>query len=124
MTEYDREFDPPAPVIEEVRVYDPLKIISKEAKGKLDSGADKSVIPETWIDEMKLLPAGEEQFSGYNGRPEMKRKYFVHINLNGYTFFLDVISSHRTNVLLGRDILNQLKLVLNGKNENFEISDP
>ena len=123
MDRYDSTYDPPAPIVR-VEVYNPLRTVSKKANGKMDTGAYISVIPEDWIDEMRLIPAGEEEVSGYDGIRTTRLKYFVHVLFKGYSFFTDVISSPRTTVLLGRDLLNQLKVLLSGKEDYFDISDP
>jgi len=123
MPHFDSTFDPPAATLR-VNVHNPLRTKSKRSKGKLDTGADISVIPEDLVEELNLQPSGEEPVLGYDGSLSIKRKYFVYISFSGFSFFTDVLSSPRSNVLLGRDVLNQLRIFLSGKENIFTISDP
>ena len=124
MRQYNSEEEPPAPIVE-AEVFHPRLQMSLKGKAKLDTGAGLSVIPEEWIGELRLLPCGEKDVSGYDGRIEKRRTYFVHISFNGNRFeWVEVIASRRENVLIGRDVLNRLKIVLDGKNLVFEIYDP
>jgi hypothetical protein len=51
--------------------------------------------------------------------------YYVNISTNGFRFELvKVLSSQRTNALLGRDILNRFKITLDGKSLAIRVSDP
>jgi hypothetical protein len=51
--------------------------------------------------------------------------YFVNLSFLGLSFeFVEVIGARRRDLLLGRDILNRLKAVLDGKNLEFDLLDP
>lgn len=126
MPRYDQNYSPPAPILE-VTVSNPhnpeVEGIPKEAK--IDSGADMTAIPEDFVNALGLLPAGETSMKGYKEGEQIHSTYYVDVSLNGYSFpYTKVVAIKRENVLLGRDILNQLKLILDGKNLNFDIMDP
>lgn len=125
MPGYDQTYLPPAPILE-VTVSNPHKPevegIPKEAK--IDSGADMTAIPEDFVDRLGILPAGETSMKGYKGGEQTHRTYYVDVSFNGYSFYVQVVAVKRKNVLIGRNILNQLKLILDGKNLNFDILDP
>jgi predicted aspartyl protease len=126
MTEYNTTHQPPAPILE-VTVSNPYNPevdgIPKEAL--IDSGAFMTAIPEDFIDKLRIFPAGEVSTRGYKEGEQTHRTYFVDVSFNGFSFpNTEVMAVKRKNVLIGRDILNQLKLILDGKNLNFDILDP
>lgn len=125
MPRYDPTYSPPAPILE-VTVSNPHKPevgrIPKDAK--IDSGADMTAIPEDFVNALGLLPVREIPTKGYKKGEQKHHTYFVCVTFDGYSFYTEVMAIERTNVLIGRDILNQLKLILDGKNLNFDILDP
>jgi hypothetical protein len=61
---------------------------------------------------------------GYNGQASMRPTYLIDLEVGNKKFTqLEVTLSLRTNVLLGRDVLNHLRIVLNGPNQITEILD-
>jgi hypothetical protein len=123
---YDAEqFKPPAPALK-VKVSKPFSTFSVERKGKIDCGADKTVIPLFLVWRLELVPAREVTVCGFRNREGRKTPtFYVDISIGELKFdFLEVISAPRENILIGRDILNSLKILLDGKNLSFEISDP
>jgi len=124
MDKYDIAYNPPAPIVE-VKISKPFSTEFMTLKGKIDSGADKSVIPDGLREVMSLKPGKEMPLKGYDGRTTWKPTYYVTVLLKGFQFdFVDVLSSERKEMLIGRDIINNLKLLLDGKNKYFEITDP
>lgn len=127
MEKYSSSEVPPAPIVV-VRVANPTTKNGKEKEGKIDTGAFMTAIPETLVSELALVPAGEYETKGYKKEEKAEGQkhctYFVDIALKGYSFpYTEVLAVDRQNVLIGRDILNQLKLILDGKNLTFEITD-
>jgi len=125
MPRYDATYSPPAPILK-VKVSNPhkpeVRMVEKEAL--IDSGAFMTAIPEDLVGQLRILPAGEISTKGYKEGEQTHRTYFVDVSFNSYSFYREVMAVKRKNVLIGRDILNQLKLILNGKNLNFDILDP
>jgi predicted aspartyl protease len=126
MEKYDTSEKPPAPYVE-VEVTNPQTGESVKERGKIDTGSFKTVIPESWIDKLHLIPASEEETRGY--KEEIKKQkhytYFVNISIKNRVFeYAEVLAVKRDSPLIGRDILNQVKLILDGKNLSFEVLDP
>lgn len=118
---------PPAPILQ-IKINNP-KMPEKTVNQKalIDSGASRTVIPDSLIKRLKLFPAGEIEAEGYKEEEEVQKHktYFVDVEFKGYSFtYTEVIAVKRKNVLLGRDILNQTILVLDGKKLSFDITDP
>jgi predicted aspartyl protease len=98
---------------------------SSRLRAKLDSGADATAIPERVVKELRLVPTGEQTFRGWDGKRSKRPTYVIDLSLNGMKFdWIEVTSAKRADLLVGRDILNRLRLVLDGKNQSFEVEDP
>ncbi|MEM3549536.1 MAG: retroviral-like aspartic protease family protein [Candidatus Bathyarchaeia archaeon] len=121
---YSFNYNPPAPCLN-VKFINPTSTHSIELEAKLDTGADITVLPQHAISELRLIPAGRLSVSSFDGREERKYTYFVNLQINNFKFpMIEAISAKRRDALLGRDILNLLKTILDGKTLNFEILDP
>lgn len=120
---YSTAYEPPAPVLE-VQVSNPHRGQSVRCSAKLDTGADISAIPERLVEELALVPLGEMPIMGWDGSPSMSYFYLVAIGLEeqGFEDRCLVISASRDEMLLGRDILNQLTVILEGKTLSFQVS--
>ncbi len=98
---------------------------TRRIRGKLDSGADISVIPEKVADELRLIPAREVQTHGYDGATRDIQSYFVALEVEGYLIpLLEVVALRRADGLLERDVLNHFRITLDGKMLTFEMTDP
>ena len=127
MKRYDASYDPPAPVVR-VRVSRPLDTEDgRFVKGLIDTGADMSVVSKRLISELQIVPAGEVIVLDFEGDEREKTTFFVFMSVNDFEELVEVVSlefEEQEDVIIGRDILNNLTLVLNGKNLSFEIKDP
>ena len=124
MNEYSTNYYPPAPVIK-IQISSAEKVVKLEYLGLLDTGADISVIPNHLVKDLKLKPRGEIDAQGYNGEIIRKRFYNANIFLEERSFEnVPVISSPVEGMLVGRNMLNQLTILLEGKKLSFQISDP
>lgn len=125
MDPYDSGYDPPAPILD-VTCSNPFDstVTSIDGKALIDSGAFKTVIPEDWVARLGLTPVRELETRGYKDEAQKHLAYFVKIAFKEHHFNIEVLAVKRENILLGRDILNKLRLLLDGKSLNFEVTDP
>jgi len=124
MPRYNAQVTPPAAFVR-VQITNPSTGASHSLPGKLDTGASISVIPDEVVEALSLPPRGEARFYAFDGRSSVRQTYYVGVELEGHrTPLLEVTSSARGDMLLGRDILNQFIITLNGKDLTFEIEDP
>ncbi|MGQ9627513.1 MAG: retropepsin-like aspartic protease [Anaerolineae bacterium] len=125
MSHYDTNIHPPAPLAF-VLVSHPFdREKNRQLQGKLDTGADLSVIPESLPNELQLIPAREIVIRSYDGTVQHKPGYFVALEVEGQPVQLvEAIAAKRTNMLLGRDVLNRFRLTLDGKALTWDIEDP
>jgi predicted aspartyl protease len=94
-------------------------------QAKLDTGADLTAVPYALIEQLHLMPAGEIEVEGYDSRRATIRAYDVNLQIdqlaaNG----LLVIGFAEDYVLLGRDVLNHLRVLLDGPALTTEILTP
>lgn len=112
---YNTSLFPPAPflLVRLASLADNSESITVQAK--LDTGADLTAIPAALVERLRLVPAGEIDVEGYDSRRTTIRAYDVnlqvaHLSVAG----LLVIGFAEDYVLLGRDVLNRLRVLLDG----------
>jgi len=124
MKKYNSTEVPPAPMVE-VKGSNPYLRGSEKARVKLDTGAGMSVIPQDWVERLRLMPLGVIDVSGFDGEWREVRTFMVDLAFSGFRFdWVEVIASRRDDVLIGRHILNHLKVTLDGKSLALNIEDP
>lgn len=92
----------------------------------IDSGAEYTSVPAEIADEFQLEQRGEMDVSGTTGPKEVQRVYEVNLEFLGLAFPVHPVLAGtgeitKEFVLIGRDILNRYRLVLDGPNFIFTI---
>jgi hypothetical protein len=124
MHPYDTGEQPPVAVLT-VQVTDPATGKQESLPGKLDTGAALTVLPTAKVATLGLTARGEVWVAGYDGRAARVPAYFVSLEVSGYTIpTLKVTAAPRTQMLLGRDVLNNFVATFDGKNLTFDLVDP
>lgn len=123
---YDSRQRVPAPILN-IKLINPVTKLYVEKPGKIDSGADLLILPLNVVDELDLPQRGTERVLGYRRDlpPEETPAYYLDVEIAGfYLNRIRAIEASRHDVLIGRNALNKLKVLLDGKNLSFGISDP
>jgi len=125
MPSYDRSLSPPGPVAS-VRLSHPVTgIESGLLAGKLDTGADIAVIPESVPAQLGLSAWGRTRATAFDGSVSTRPVYYVDMLVEGvHLSGVRCVASRRNSVLLGRNVLNCFLITLNGKELTFDLQDP
>ena len=120
---YNRQVSPPAPFVHvSVRAVAVNSAVA-ECPAQLDTAADLTVIPTRLVDELQLDQLGELSILGFGADLETLPTFLVQIQIRDLpSQLVEVLASHdEPYVLLGRDILNQFRIMLDGPNLVLEI---
>ncbi len=124
MPEYDTSFNPPAPVVQ-VEVRNPQTGASVQLRAQLDCGTSITVLPVSAIAQLGLTATGSVEARGFDLTRTRLPTFLVMMLLEGFVILnAEVAAAKRHDMLLGRDVLQNFVLTLNGKAEAFEIIDP
>ncbi|MBO3831834.1 MAG: hypothetical protein FGF51_00400 [Candidatus Brockarchaeota archaeon] len=75
---YDANYESPAPTVK-LTVYKPYSEESVTGVGKIDTGADITVIPNKWIRRLSLIPASTVWARGYDSKLKEVCTYYVEL---------------------------------------------
>jgi predicted aspartyl protease len=120
---YNQQIVPPAPFVY-VTIEQPVAGgLSLESPAQLDTAADASVIPLRLAEALGLEQLGELPAIGVDGRPATLATFLVRIGIRDYPARTAEVfaSQHEPYVLLGRDLLNRFRIVLDGPNLLLDI---
>ncbi|MEA3460053.1 MAG: DUF5678 domain-containing protein [Chloroflexota bacterium] len=123
---YDFSYDPPIPMAEVQALS-----LDGERGAKvdfiLDTGADITVLREDMGEALKVreFPVAEAKVGGLGNRWETRNLYGLLIELTNYIVatMIDCRDDVQENIL-GRDVMNEFKITLDGINMRVEIQGP
>ena len=89
----------------------------------MDSGADGTIIPIDYLRKINASPVAEKFIRGPWGERHRVLLYLVNIQIGDMTLYgMEVAGDHELDeVVLGRDTLNQLRIMLDGLGETVEV---
>jgi len=123
MPAYDFSLNPPAPIAD-VIVAHPTSGVNSVIRGKLDCGADLTVIPEDLATQLGITPKSHIWTKGYDGNYSLRPVYYVKLVIEGFNLAsVRCVATNRTNALIGRNVLNRFIITLDGKTLSFDIQD-
>jgi len=122
--EYSTEYDPPAPVLT-VAISLPVGAAAQRTEqisALCDSGADLTCLPAYLIEALGLLEVDEVQVEGYDGSTQIKPLYAARLSLpDSHSHLVRIVPTSSGEALLGRDVLNSLRLELNGPQRRLSL---
>lgn len=123
--EYDRSYLPPAPVV--TLTVDGYSDEAQPAtiQAMVDSGADGTMLPTAVLTQIQASYVDSVRMSGITGTVERRDRYRVRLQIGDIVIKgIDAVAvESETKGLLGRDVLNQLIVTLNGLATELTIAD-
>ncbi|MEW5870787.1 MAG: hypothetical protein AB1894_16050 [Chloroflexota bacterium] len=120
---YDRRYSPAAPTLE-IKLSAPGEEPKTETLTALiDTGADGTLIPETYLETAEAIAVGSALLTGILGETRQVTCYEVDIHLANRVFPSAVVvaNEYSHEIILGRNLLNKMILLLNGPNNESEL---
>jgi predicted aspartyl protease len=122
-TDYSNRYIPSAPVIA-IRLSAPAKAAAERpVEALIDTGADFCIAPRAVLNRINARRKTSIRIRGQWSAPFQAARYIVDIHLEeGVLPAVDFIADPNGNeIILGRNVLNKLKLLLDGPAETLEI---
>jgi hypothetical protein len=90
---------------------------------QLDTAADKTVVPWEVVQELRATPDGEIPLMGLGGQIAHFPTFFLHLPVHdNKPIAVEVVASpEEPHILLGRDVLNSFRILLDGPGLVLEI---
>ena len=120
---YNRQIEPPAPFVHvSLRRLGGASSLD-DLPAQIDTAADRTVIPGGLVARLGLVPLDELPVAGFGGQVLLVSTYFVEVTVRGQPPRPVEVLAHEgeTYVLLGRDVLNHHRLMLDGPGLALEI---
>jgi len=107
-----------------IEISNPQKEGVKSVKCLLDTGSDLTTIPDYVISSLRLNSISTTSVEDYEGNVnEEKEIYLAKLFLCNREFDVGIVGTHAKIGYIGRDILNQWVILLDGKRELFYVAD-
>jgi hypothetical protein len=122
--DYDISYFPAIPIVEVAisRIKDEPKVTLPAI---VDSGADATILPIDYLNQVQTRKGDQAWLRGTAQQRIHVEMYWVWLTVGGHTpIYLQVVGdSEGEEAILGRDVLNQFVVTLNGLASVVEISD-
>ncbi|MBE2202471.1 MAG: aspartyl protease family protein [Anaerolinea sp.] len=122
--DYDGDvYDPAAPIVEIVVSHTSPGGLAETLSALVDSGADATMLPINILTRVGARFLETRQMRGVTGHRLVVDTYLVTIRLGPHTLhgIQSVAMREGIEAVVGRDVLNQLEVVLNGPANVVEI---
>ncbi len=120
---YNRQVEPPEPFVH-VSLGRPSDGPSlDDLPAQIDTAADRTVIPGGLVTRLGLVPLDELPVAGFGGQVLLVLTSLVNLSIRGQISRQIEVIAHEGEpyILLGRDVLNHHRIVLNGPGLALEI---
>ena len=122
---YNQQYSPPAPFVHvTLGCLESGREIA-DLPAQIDVAADRTVITEKMVEHLQLVPLDEVHVEGFGGQLFLVKTYCVELTIRSSQRKTVEVIAHAEEpfVLLGRDILNDFRIILDGPRLFLEIED-
>jgi hypothetical protein len=119
---YSEIHDPPAPFVN-VTVTCPTRLVRTTCPAQLDTGADCTVLPRSIVEELELLEDGYWTIQGFVEEQSDIPLFTVDLGIQALppVRCRVVLGANEKYVLLGRDVINAYRMILDGPKQVLDI---
>ena len=123
---YTTQLTPPAPFVYLAVGCVATGALVSELPAQIDTAADRTVLPKQLVATLGLAEDGRALFQGFVSEIVELPLYLVEIRIGDFRPLLvrAVLGAAETHILLGRDVLNAHRVLLEGPQLSLEIDQP
>ncbi|MEM7131871.1 MAG: retropepsin-like aspartic protease [Chloroflexota bacterium] len=123
--DYDLSYDPAAPQLSILLRAPGTNNEGIQLNAMVDTGADATIVPKDILEELGLEQSDSLYIRGVTGHRTQVAVYDVTIEIGPFTFSaVPVVATPLgSEPLIGRDILNNFSITLNGPAQVVELSE-
>lgn len=120
---YDSSQSPSAPCVDATASNPDLSGVDEVVRFIVDTGADQTVVPAAAIHKLQLTLSNRVSVRGFGGAGTILNEYEVTLAIAGLASITIAALSAIPGLtpVLGRDVLNRYRIVLDGPRETLEI---
>ena len=122
---YSEEYDPPMPVMDVGVSLPKQDAVEVTTTALLDSGSDGTLISIDLSESIGAKPVGPARVHGLWGGSQLANMYIVKLYIGPHQLYAIRVAGVASNseCLIGRNVLNQLVVTLNGHASVVEIME-
>src|SRR5262245_45737149 len=120
------QLEPPAPFVHLILRNQVSGAEVRDVPAQLDTAADRTVLRESLVRTLTLPQVGNIKLGGFGGVTYTLPVYAVVLGVHDFATQTLKVASHSEEswVLLGRDVLNRFRIVLDGPRLALELDEP
>ncbi|MFL5340264.1 MAG: hypothetical protein ACJ8F7_08935 [Gemmataceae bacterium] len=120
---YAVQCKPPAPFVAVSLSTSDGTVVVRDLPAQIDTAADRTIVPSAVIETLQLSPSRQSPFEGLGGALTRLSLFELLIAVQPLAFGSVEVAARPDEqyVLLGRDVLNQYRIVLDGPRSMLEI---
>ncbi len=121
--DYDSDYQPAMPTAE-ITIGPAMVEAFLTLTALVDSGADATMIPRRYLQQFRARPGRQAYLRGTTGRRKLVNLYPISLQLGPFHYaHLEVVGgSDQDEVIIGRDVLNDLTITLDGPAGSVQIA--